>query len=137
MKKIVLFVGSCILLINCSTPEKNINQNLRFKNDSNQKIYIQSFYQNELKFTEEINSNEFGINYLVQTSGFSNFGAICDSISIKFTLNKGYLCSFSNSSLCFPSKPSPLDATEENFVKEGDIYYYIITQDDYLNAFDL
>jgi hypothetical protein len=138
MKNSIILIAT-VVLVSCTGSEKSFpRQNLKFKNDTSQKIDVNCYLQNELKYSEEINANEYGTDYVViQAPQFFNFSGVCDSISIKFSSNEGYLCSFNHNSKCFPSKASPLNGTENDFIKEGNTYIYDITEEDYQNAFDL
>jgi hypothetical protein len=132
----ILFVMAAIFLLNgCTDTEEINNPNLRIRNNSSQNISIKCYIKNVLEINEEIKPNTLGRRYPV-SSATIGFGAF-DSITIKFTDTKGYLCSKLASELCFPHRPSPLANDINDFVKEGENYIYDITEEDYQNAFDL
>jgi hypothetical protein len=119
----------------CTDTGDTVIRNIRFKNSASQSVQILCYNQNVLAASENISPNAFGRDYNTSATflGFTVF----DSIVMKFPLNKGYICSLSDNTICFPDKGGPLSLDANDFIKEGSNYYYDITEEDYQNAFDL
>jgi len=134
MRIVVLLLVS-IVLSSCTGTGDSIIRNIRFKNNTSQTILIQCDSENVLAVSENINPNTFGRDYNTSSS-FFGFAAF-DSIVMKFPSNKGYICSESDNTLCFPTKGGPRSFDTNDYIQEGSNYYYSITEEDYQNAFDL
>ena len=133
--KVLFFLIAIFLLSSCTGTEEISSPNLRIRNSSSKKVIIQCYINSILEINEEINPNAFGVKYPVSSASIG-FGAF-DSIIIKFSSNKGFICTKLENSICFPNRPSPLANDINDYLKEGNTYTYIITEEDYQNAFDL
>lgn len=111
--------------------------NLHFRNTGTVEASIETYAEGLLRKSESVGPMQSGSAYTFYTPNeFDNFGFVTDSLVVKYPNGKGYVCS-PGGNLCIASKPSPVDAAKEDFVREGDSYYYVLSQDDYANAFDL
>lgn len=137
MKK--LFIVFAIILSAC-TDDGNADSkqiNLYFRNTSNGPVQVDIYTQGDLRTSEIIPSEQSGNAYTFYTrNDFDNFGFITDSLVIKYPNGNGYICS-PTTELCISSKPSPVNAAEADFIKEEDRHYYILSQQDYINALDI
>lgn len=137
MKKI--FIAFVIILSGC-TDDGNADSkqiNLYFKNTSNGPVQIELYAEGDLRTSEIIASDQSGNAHTFYTrNSFNNFGFITDSLVIKYPNGSGYICSPSTD-LCISSKPSPINSAEADFIKQEDRYYYILSQQDYIDALSL
>ncbi|MEX0597940.1 MAG: hypothetical protein WD512_15735 [Candidatus Paceibacterota bacterium] len=141
MKHFIILVSITIFLSSCTSEPKEYNFKASIKNESSVLVTITGYDSaNNLKINEIINPNETKLN----CEGLSEFfqGYICggDSLIFKFPNGKGYICAgrITNNQpeLCFPNK-TPF-GNDPSFVDLGNRnYQFIITEEDYNNAFDL
>jgi len=141
MNKIIVILALAFL-ISCTTEEKALDYyEIIFKNNSQVDFNIKIYNKDG---TTEMNQNvsHSAVTNSIQRSnkGFGGFNATIDSIVVRFANGKGYKCvDFwgSTDSKCFLSKSSPLSDDVTSFVKDGSTYIYIVTEQDFQNAFDL
>ncbi len=111
-------------------------------NESAHEVRV-TFYNNENTI---IFSNTFtpsqGIQICnIENNVFISFLCAGDSVVVEFDNNKGYICSkrlnSNSTNLCFQNK-SFYGASQEDFERlGGSTYNFIITEEDYENAFEL
>lgn len=139
MKKLIFYILIVFAIASCTDQgdpdSKRIN--LYFRNTSNEPVQVEMYTQGVLRTSEIVASQQSGNEYTLYTrSDFNNFGFITDSLVIKYPNGRGYICT-PTTDLCISSKPSPVYATEIDFIKEGDRYYYILSQQDYADAISI
>ena len=139
MKKVYLYVFIVLTALAC-TDQGNPDPseiNLHFRNTGTVEASIETYAEGIFRKSESVGPMQSGSAYTFYTRNeFNNFGFVTDSLVVKYPNGKGYVCSPAGN-LCIASKPSPVDAVEEDFIREGNSYYYVLSQDDYVNAFDL
>lgn len=136
-----LFIYLCLVLTAFAcTDEGNpdsMEMNLYFRNMATDPVNIETYAEGLLRKSESVGPMQSGSTYTFYTrNNFNNFGYVTDSLVIKYPNGKGYVCS-PGGNLCISSKPSPINAVKEDFIKEGNSYYYVLSQDDFVNALDL
>lgn len=138
MKKLIFCILIVFAIASCSdqgNPDP-VEINLFFRNTSTEPVQIETYAEGILRKSESVGPMESGSAYTLYVTSFNNFAYSADSLVISYQNNRGYICSPS-SDLCISSKPSPFTAVKEDFVKEGDSYYYILSQQDYADALDI
>ena len=154
--KLTPLIYLSLLLASCdpNNEDKEFIHNLKVKNESDSEITLsgydhfddatnQVFTQPILKKTIVIEANSSG-PIVVNKNIFSNinnstyfFGHHIDSLVLKFENGKGYYSTVSsviNTENWIANKSSLISVRSEDVTKEGDIYIYKITQEDYENA---
>lgn len=141
MKHIIIIITFTSLLLSCTSEPKEHLFKTNIKNLSSVAVTITGYdSNNSLMINETINPNETKLN----CEGLSEFfqGYLCggDSLVFRFPNGKGYICSYritnNQPELCFPNK-TPF-GNDPSFVNLGSRnYQFLITEDDYINAFDL
>ncbi len=145
-----------LFLASCDPNNENIEftHSLMVKNESDSKLLLlgydnfddttnQVFTEPLLKKTIVIEANSLG-PIIVNKNIFSSvnnssyfFGHHIDSLVLKFENGKGYystVLSVINNENWIANKSSLILVKSKDVIKEGDIYIYKITQEDYENA---
>ena len=109
---------------------------------------------NEIILKHSLNISNESSGPVIRTKSYSHridyavyfYDISVDSIVIKFNNNKGYISTVKpndrneyriNNDKWIESKSSLLSVLEKDLRKEGDVYIYTITQEDYENAYEL
>lgn len=160
--KIIPIIGILFFVCSCDPNEdgKDYPHKLQIENTSNSDMkilaydtydeqYNKYFDEPVLKQSLIINSKNLGpiINLKSYSPRIDNssyfYNISVDSIIIKFNNNTGYISTIKpnenneyiiNDSYWINNKNSLLRIRSEDVRKEGDVYVYIITQEDYENA---
>ena len=141
MKNIVVFLIFSFIVFSCTDTDKRreVSYEVSFKNTTNLPFQIKGFsFYDELEYEYEINSMSSGGDFTYDSENFDGYRRRADSIVIIFPDNKGYICAdrVNANNLCFNGK-SPL-GNDSSFSDLGNnIYEFIITQEDYDNAYTL
>lgn len=138
MKKFIFYIVFVFAIASCSdqgNPDP-VEIKLFFRNTSAEPVNIKTYAEGILRKSESIDPMGSGSAYTLYVTDFNNFAYSSDSLVIRYQNSRGYICS-PTSELCISSKPSPFTAVREDFEKEGDGYYYILSQQDYEDALDL
>ncbi len=159
MRTILLVAFSFFLFCSCDPGyiDKEYEYKLQVKNASNSKVTLLGYdsfddTQNKLfvnpilKKTIIIESNNYG-PIVVNKNIFSTvdnstyfFGLHIDSLVLKFENGQGYYSTVINgldNDNWIPNKSSLLNIQAKDVQKEGGVYIYTITQEDYENAHTL
>lgn len=139
---LLILVVSFITYNSCTTDEEQLfNFKAIIKNESNEDITIEAYSLDNLVFENELDQNQTSDSCEYISSSF--FGYICplDSMVFRFNNQKGYISLVpippSNvSPYEFPNK-SPFGVTGGYTNKGNNTYEFIITEEDYNNAFDI
>ncbi|HBS12777.1 MAG TPA: hypothetical protein DEO36_09590 [Flavobacteriaceae bacterium] len=139
MKKIILICVSLLLLNNCTDEADEHTYITRFKNVSSTTIEIKGYdSRDNLVFDETILTNNTSSDCTRSAESFLGISCNIVSVEIKFNNNKGYVCGKLNTNgLCFLNEKSPL-GNDPSFVNLANYTYeFVITQEDFENAYDL
>ncbi|PZW40791.1 hypothetical protein LX95_01859 [Mesonia algae] len=141
MKNIVVFMIFSHVFFSCTDTDERpeISYEVSFKNNTNLPLQIKGFsIYDELEYEYEISSMSSGGDFTYDSENFDGYRQRADSIVFIFPNNKGYICAdrVNANNLCFNGK-SPL-GNDSSFSDLGNnIYEFIITQEDYDNAYTL
>ena len=146
-----------LLFYSCAPePDDKVYFNkIQVENTSSQSIEIKAYDHYDSSFNTNIIPPELKESIIIASNGTSpvvicetRFGPInnstffpksgADSIVLKFENNRKYISFSKNSGInneyWIPNKSSLLNIFEKDVRKEGDVYIYTITQEDYENA---
>ena len=132
---LLFFITSCT-----DTEERDeINFVVNINNNTNQQLSVRGYNsQNVLEFDYTISSMSNGaeINYSAETFGGYINGS--DSIIFSYPNSKGYICDLrqNGNNLCFQNKNIFGDQSDFNNITNN-TFEFVITQDDFDNAYDL
>ncbi|WP_395043535.1 hypothetical protein [Flavobacterium sp.] len=114
------------------------NYSVEINNSTSVGLTIEGYNsENNLIINNSIESNSIGAECNYQAEIFSGYICGADSIVIKFSNGKGYICDLRESGniLCLPSK---FIFSEQGFINlNNNNYQFVITEDDYNNAYVL
>ena len=127
-------------ILSCTDEPTLNNYNVAIKNSSLQTINILAYSSDNLISNIILNDNETGLNCSYTDESFKGYKLIeceIDSIVFRFDNGKGYISDINN--------PSPFDFLNNNnlfgnsikFIETNNTYEFLITQEDYENAYDL
>lgn len=142
MKKYIYIYILFILFASCTdrSERDEVNFNVKINNTSSEYLIIEGYApNNDLVINNVvISSNSIGAECNYRAEIFSGYICGADSIVFKFPNGKGYICDLRQSGniFCFPNK-TPF-GNEASFVNlDNRNYQFLITEDDYINAYDL
>jgi hypothetical protein len=116
------------------------NYTVSFNNQSNDNLVINGYNRfDELQFFYVIEPNTSAGQVTYQAENFSGHQNFADSVVTRFSNGRGYICDLreNGNASCFLLR-NPLLGFEEDFNSLGNnIFEFVITQEDFENAFDL
>ena len=128
------------LVLSCTDEPNETNFNVSIQNSTENLLEIRAYLETENVFTVALNPGDNGpsCNYIDE-----NFRGIflnncgIDSLVMKFNNDKGYISTDTNSgNFNFSKMRNPLLANG-GFQNKRNIYEFLITQEDFENAFEL
>ena len=129
-----------VLLLSCTDEPNESNFNVSVKNASTELLEVEAYRQAKIVFSTDLSPNENSPSCGYVDENFRGiFIAYCgiDSITFKFSNNRGYISTDTNSGdFNFSSTRNPL-LPNGGFQKSGSTYEFFITQEDFENAFEL
>ncbi len=141
MKKSIYFFIAFALFVSCTDrgERDEFNYNVSINNSTTVSLVIEGYAPNNDLIINNliINSNATGADCNYQAELFSGYICGVDSLIFKFPNGKGYICDLrqSGNNLCFPNK---FIFSEEGFTElTNKNYQFVITEEDYNNAYDL
>ncbi|WP_196888830.1 hypothetical protein [Aureivirga sp. CE67] len=139
MKKILLlFIG--FLFIQCTDDPETYFYNVSILNNSNKNLNIKSYHKGNLISNIDLNTSQSGLECSYSAESFIGYKLTqcqIDSIIFKFENGKGYISSINYlSDLNFSNDTNPFGFSSK-FVLDNNIYQFIITSEDFENAYNL
>lgn len=140
MKKIILILVTSFFILSCNTEPNMENYIVSFKNETSESISIKGYNKKNksvFEYTIPTNQSNGEASYFSDAFiGYINKAA--DSIVFKFLNNKGYVCDHRPSKIekCFNSKYIFGGRSSFREINKT-TFEFVITEDDYKNAYDL
>ena len=140
MRLIYVIYFMIVLLLSCTDEPNESSFNVSVKNASVELLEVEAYLQEEIVFNADLNPNENSPSCDYVDEKFRGiFITYCgtDSIVFKFSNNRVYISTDTNSgNFNFSSTRNPL-LPNGGFQKSGSTYEFRITQEDFENAFEL
>lgn len=130
-----MFYNGCI-----SDEEQYFNYRVIINNESSHSLNIEAYFSDNLSFENSLVQNQNSAPCEYSDVSFLGYSCMIDSMVFKFDNGKGYISTLpfppsSANEYDFPDK-SPF--TSAGYINtEGNTYEFIITKEDYNNAFDI
>ena len=127
-------------ILSCTDEPTLNNYNVAIKNSSLQTINILAYSSDNLISNITLNDNETGLNCSYTDEGFKGYKLIeceIDSIVFRFDNGKGYISDINTPSSFDFLNNNNLFGNSIKFIETNNTYEFLITQEDYENAYDL
>ena len=149
MRWLTLAAFAVTMIWGCTDEEDSIDFKTTYRNESGSNVTVTGYnVDNEIEFTYSLSDGEASQICEIPSPVFLGSDCAADSIIVRFQNNRGYICSIRLSdteNLCFPNDKSPFGGgdggrgTVPSFYRKvaENTFEFLITQEDFENAFDL
>ena len=132
------YIFVTFLIFSCTDEPDQREYKIVLTNNTATTVSLEIFDSRDILVSEyKISANENRESCSYFSESFLGFACLSDSIIFKFLDNKEYACALreNGSQFCFSNK-NPFNSTDFNEL-DNNTYEFVITQEDFENAFDL